>query len=123
MKLGDLIVLSIILGLFSTLFAEQISSLRKMDLLIEQLRNENDSLSFISESFYSTCDGCGFVSLEEWEKVCCSLWHLESIEWNFVTGKGGPDEKLICGIWMGPDGEKKVYYRMKRTSSAENNCK
>ena len=50
MKLVDVIVLSVILVFFSTVFAEEISGLRKMDLMIEQLQTEADSLIFISES-------------------------------------------------------------------------
>ncbi len=114
MKLVDVIVLSVILGLFSTVFAEEISGLRKMDLMIEQLQTEADSLIFISESFYSTCEGRGFSSFTEWEKVCKSLWQLESIEWKIMPVEGGLEEKLICGIWTGAGGEKNVYYRIKQ---------
>ena len=113
MKLVDVIVVSVIIVLFSTVFAEEISTLRELDLLIEQLQTENDSLSFISESFYSTCEGRGFSSLTEWKKVCKSLWQLESIEWKIVPAEGGPDEKLICGFWLWAGGEKTVYYKIK----------
>ena len=119
MRFADLIVLSLILGLFSTVFAEEISSLRKMDLRIEQLQTENDCLTFISESFYSTCQGRGFASLEEWKKVCGSLWKLESIDWKLVPGKAWPDEKLICGSWIRNGSEKKVYYRINKADSNE----
>ena len=111
MKLVDVIVLSVILCLFSTVFAEEISGLRKMDLMIEQLQTETDSLIFISESFYSTCEGRGFSSFTEWEKVCKSLWQLESIDWEYVSYGMADEGQLICGRWSGSDGVKKIYCR------------
>ena len=69
MRFTDVIVLFVILGVFSPVFASEITALRKMDCRIEQLREENDSLSFISESFYKTCEGRGFSSLEEWKTL------------------------------------------------------
>ena len=120
MKFADVIVLSVILAVFSTVFTNEISALRKLDLLIEQLRTENDSLSFISESFYSTCEGHGFSSLEEWKKVCSSLYPLEAIEWEVFSLGGNAGENLICGSWSGTAGEKRVYYRMNNSKEKSN---
>ena len=111
MRFTDVIVLFVILGVFSPVFAGEITALRKMDCRIEQLREENDSLSFISESFYKTCEGRGFSSLEEWKKVCKRLWQLESIDWEYVSYGMADERQLICGTWSGCDGVKKIYYR------------
>ena len=72
-------------------------------------KHKNDSLSFISESFYHTCEGKGFSSLDEWKKVCSALWQLESIDWNYSSS----DKKLICGIWNGPGGKYCAFYMEK----------
>ncbi len=111
MRFTDVIVLFVILGVFSPVFAGEITALRKMDCRIEQLREENDSLSFISESFYKTCEGRGFSSLEEWKKVCKRLWQLESIDWEYVSYGMADEGQLICGRWSGSDGVKKIYCR------------
>ena len=111
MRFSDVIILSLILGIFSSLFAGEISALRKMDFRIEELREKNDSLSFISESFYKTCEGRGFSSLEEWKTACKKLWQLETIEWECVMQGDVHEELLLCGTWQGCDGVKKVYYR------------
>lgn len=117
MRLSDVIVLSVILSIFSTVYAGEISVLKKMDNRIEELREKTDSLSFISESFYKTCEGRGFSSLEEWKTVCQRLWQLESIEWKYVMpvdirGDGNVSQ-LLCGSWRGCDGVKEIYCRIR----------
>ena len=111
MRLFEVIVISVILCIFFTVFAGAYSSVKQMDCRIEELRNKNASLSFIAESFYNTCEGngSGFSSLEEWKSVCRSLWQLDSIEWDYAAS----DRTLICGVWSGPVSEGKVYYRRK----------
>ena len=115
MRFTDVIIFLVTLGVFSPVFAGEISALRKMDCRIEELREENDSLSFISESFYKTCEGRGFSSLEEWETVCKKLWQLESIEWEYVrsldTRNEENDTQLLCGTWYRCEGVKKIYCR------------
>ena len=117
MRLSDVIVLSVILSIFSTVYAGEISVLRKMDCRIEELREKNDSLCFISESFYKTCEGRGFSSLEEWKTVCQRLWQLESIEWKYVRPfdirSDGNGLNLMCGTWRGCDGVKEIYCRIR----------
>lgn len=114
MKLTDVIVLAVIISLFSTVFVTEITELKKMDLLLEQLQMKNSSLRFISESFYSTCEGKGFSSLNEWEKTCKSLWQLEEIKWELLLENGSSDKYLICASWLDSSGEKKVYYRVNK---------
>ena len=113
MRLFDVIVLSLIFCIFSALLTDSISSLRKMDCRIEQLRSENDSLKFISETFCMTCEGRGFASFEDWKAACGALWNLETIEWKLVQTNSHDEKngKLMCGLWSGPCGEGQVYYR------------
>lgn len=117
MRLSDVIVLSVILSIFSTVYAGEISVLKKMDNRIEELREKTDSLSFISESFYKTCEGRGFSSLEEWKTVCQRLWQLESIEWKYVMPVDircdGNVSQLLRGSWCGCDGVKEIYCRIR----------
>lgn len=108
MKLSDVIILSVIISIFSPLFARSISLIRKMDFCIEDLQAQQTSITFISESFYETCqeEGRGFDSLEEWKISCKLLWSLESIEVK-------EEKNLLSGKWSGPSGKGEVYYRKK----------
>lgn len=113
MKLLDVVVFSVILCLFSSICCDFLSTVKRMDDRIEELHRQNACLTFVSESFYLTCEGDGtrgFSSLEEWKRSCGALWHLQSIEWKLDV----QDSHLICGLWTGPDGEGKVYYRWKK---------
>ena len=109
MRLTNVIILMIIIGLFSSVFSEEYYALKNLDCRIEELRKKNDSLYFISESFYRTCEGRGFSSLEEWKRVCKGLWQLETIEWK----NAAPDGKLIYGIWRGSVSEGQIYFYRK----------
>ena len=106
MKYTQLICFSILLALFSSVFSSSYSQLFKMEKKLDETRRKCDSLIFISESFSATCKGKGFSSLNEWEKVCRSLWKLESIDWKFCNG---PDSGLCFGRWSGPYGSGQVY--------------
>ena len=105
MRLLNIIVLSVVLCVFSVFVKDACVSLNKLNCRIEELRVQNDSLSFISESFYCTCEGKGFTSLDEWKTVCSALWNLESINWNDVSS----DKKMIYGMWSGSGGD---YYAL-----------
>ena len=109
MKFSDVIIVSVILCVFSTVSGGAYSSIKKMDCRIEELRHRTTALSFISESFYKTCEGKGFSSLDEWKTVCRSLWQLDSIEWDYLSA----DRKVIYGVWAGSSCEGKVYCRSK----------
>ena len=113
MRLMEVLLISMLLCLCSTVFAKSISSLRKMNMYLEEIKKENDSLYFITESFFLTCaktkEEKGFSSLDEWMQVCRKMWNLNRIEWNLT----GEDGNLICGSWSGPFGEGKAYYRRK----------
>ena len=121
MKLSDLVILLAMLAIFLPLYAQSFSLIRKMDTRIEALRSQNASLSFISTSFYETCErkvsgqGKGYKSLDEWKNNCRLLWSLDSIEVEeiLVNDDLKNIEKLLCGKWSGPSGHGEAYYRMK----------
>ena len=110
MRYTELICFSVILALFSSLFASSFYQILKLDKKEKELKARFDSLIFISESFYNSCLGKGFSSFEEWEKGCSSLWKLERIEWE-KTGDGNKD--LYCGRWEDSSGICEVYARKK----------
>lgn len=83
-----------------------LTQLAKADSELEVIRRKTDSLIFISESFFNSCKGKGFSSLDEWEKACAALWKLESIEWKALEEKG---EIIYMGKWNGPYGSGEVY--------------
>ena len=106
MKLTDLICLSVILAVFSSFVAGFFSQCIKLDKQVEVLRRKSESMKFISESFYNSCKGKGFSSLDEWKAVCGTLWNLENIEWEKY---GGEESGLYRGKWIGPYGSGEVY--------------
>lgn len=127
-----MICLSVIVTLFSSAFTKVYRQLLRMDIQMEEMKKKSDSLIFISESFFNTCQGKGFSSFEEWKSGCGSLWQLESIEWECVGTKNLKSEEvkseevkskiceseenekkslLYCGRWKGPYGSGEVYGR------------
>ena len=102
MRYVQLIILSVILTLFSSMFSSTFFQIIKIDRKLELVRKETDSLIFISESFCNSCSGVGFDSLEEWKRVCSDMFQLETIEW-FCC------DNLYCGKWSGPYGSGEVY--------------
>ena len=109
MRLTNILILLIIICLFSSVFEDSYSTMQRMDYRISELKAQNDSLYFISESFYRVCEGYGFSSLDEWKLVCKTLWSLDCIDWGFSSS----DENVIYGTWTGPYGEGMVYFKRK----------
>lgn len=106
MKFTEVICLSVILTILSSMFAGLVYQLIEKDRKLLRHRKERDSLNFISQSFCNSCNGKGFSSLDEWKSVCGSLWQLEDIEWSSIND--GKDE-LLYGKWSGPYGSGEVY--------------
>ena len=106
MRFTEVICFAVILAMFSSLFSSQIYQLIEKNKKLCELRNETDSLNFISKSFCNSCAGKGFNSLDEWKFVCGTMWQLDSIEWTCVRN-GNCD--LFYGKWAGPHGEGEVY--------------
>ena len=106
MRLVDLICLSVIIALFSSAFSGFYSQMSRIDKKVAELRKRTDSMLFISKSFYNSCEGKGFASLDEWKKVCAEIWKLESIDWETI---GGTKSGLYRGKWKGPYGSGEVY--------------
>lgn len=141
MRLLDIVVLSIVLCVFSPIYSGCLKNIRKMDSEIEFIKMKNDSLNFISKSFFNTCSQNGFKDFYEWAECCKKMWSLENIEWN-VEGKGkseGPEDSegivgtegtensvgtevrpLFYASWSGPYGNGKIYYRTKGESYEQN---
>lgn len=101
-----MICFSVILALFSSVFAGLFSQVSRADRELEEIRKKTESMIFITESFYNSCRGKGFSSFDEWKRVCAGMWELENIEWENI---GGADSGLYCGKWQGPYGSGKVY--------------
>ena len=106
MRFTELVCLSVILTVLASSLSGLFIQFFKMDRQVELLRKKSDSLIFISQSFYNTCRGKGFSSLDEWKQDCSLLWNLESIEWEYV---GGVNSGLYRGKWKGPYGNGEVY--------------
>ncbi len=109
MRFLEVILISVMLCLFSSLFAESLSQIRKMDSVIEEYYLKTASLDFISQSFCNVCSGKGFKDFYDWEKVCAAMWNLETIEWESV------DHDLCKGSWTGPWGSGEVFCRFHRS--------
>ena len=106
MKFTEVICLSVILTILCSMFGGLVYQLIEKDKRAVRHRKETDSLNFISKSFCNSCQGKGFSSLDEWMKVCDSMWQLDSIEWS-RTVEGNQD--LFYGKWSGPYGSGEVY--------------
>lgn len=106
MRYIELVCISVILALFSSVFTSMIFQFFRMDKELVEIRKKTESMIFISESFYNSCKGEGFFSLEEWKRVCTSLWSLESIDCEPVGGAGS---SLYCARWKGPYGNGEIY--------------
>ena len=103
MRLTDVILISVLLGFFSSVLGEAFVQMKKMDLVIEKYYLQTESLEFISQSFCNVCSGKGFKDFYEWGKSCSAMWNLERIEWETA----GDD--LYRGFWCGPFGNGEVY--------------
>lgn len=108
MRMIDIISLSVILVVFSSMVSSTLSSIEMLNRKLEAIKRKTDSLIFISESFKSCCQGKGFSSFDEWKQVCGSLWKLENIEWENMHLE---ESELYCGKWDGPEGTGEVYVK------------
>lgn len=106
MKFTEVICLTVILTILSSMFGGLVYQLIEKDKRLARRKKETDSLNFISKSFCNSCNGKGFSSLDEWKSVCGSLWQLENIEWSYISSTGGD---LFYGKWAGPYGSGEVY--------------
>ncbi len=125
MRFTEVICLSVILALFSTLFTGAYRQVFEMDRKLEKLEKNTDSLIFISGSFTASCNGKGFSSFDEWEKACKSMWQLESIGWEYV-GESVPEPgnqiyQVYRGNWKGPYGCGEVFSKRKVSGNETDN--
>lgn len=105
LSLSFIFVFSIAIGRFSFAFND-------VNTRICEVKEKSDSLFFISESFRKTCEGKGFSSLEEWQKVCGAMWKLDYIAWSDAC-EFMPVEKgeIFYGTWRNSSLSGEVYYR------------
>ena len=96
MRLIEVFSVAVILVLFSSVLSGFMCEFLKIDKKADELRKKTDSLIFVSESFYNTCHGKGYASLEEWKESCRELWELEDIEWEVVENN---KTCVYCGKW------------------------
>lgn len=118
MRLLELIILSVMLSLFASIFTDLIQQFIHIDRKVKELKTKNDSLVFISESFYKTCRGEGFSSLDEWKEQCSELWKLDNIEWKMQEING---ERRLCGKWKVEDDFVEVYSKVLNAQKAGEN--
>lgn len=81
MKLYEILILLLFGFVFSSCLCHFLSSNRKLEANLNDIKNETCSKRFIAESFRKTCNGTGFKDLEEWQLVCRSLFSLDYIAW------------------------------------------
>ena len=108
MRLIEVLCFSIVLAIFSSIDKSLYFQLVKLEKQTEEIEKKTEALKFISESFYNTCCGKGFMTFDEWEQTCEALWSLESIQWKICITEEG---QLYCGEWKGPYGEGTVFYK------------
>lgn len=106
MRFTDLICISVILALYSSIFIGLFSQISRVDRELSEIRNKTDSMIFISESFLNLCKGKGFSSIDEWKGVCMDMWNLESIDLQRV---GDEENGFYICRWTGPYGSGEVY--------------
>ena len=106
MKFSEVICLSVILTILSSMFAGYVYQLIEKDRKLLRHKKETTSQNFISQSFCNSCSGKGFSSLDEWKSVCGTLWQLENIEWS-CRQEG--NREVFYGKWIGPYGSGEVY--------------
>ena len=110
MRLTDLPVLILIIGLFCPLYSNQIRVISQLDAKIHRCVERRDSARFIPESFRNVCAGKGFSDLDEWKENCRAMWKLDFIEWECKKEAG---IVLYHGRWSGACGKGEVYCRKK----------
>ena len=110
MRFSEIICLSVITALFSSMLSDGLSQLIKLDRELSCIRNKTESLLFISGSFNNVCENKGFSSLDDWKAACTALWKLESIEWKVI--KEGENE-IYYGCWKGESGDGEIYAQKK----------
>ncbi len=108
MRLTDVPLLIVIIGLFCPLYSNQIKIINQLDGKIHERVEERDSVRFIFESFRNACRGKGFSDLDEWREICRIMWKLDLIEWESIEDSGC---RLFHGRWSGACGKGEVYYR------------
>ena len=106
MRFTDLICISVILALYSSIFTGLFSQISRVDRELSEIRNKTESMIFISESFLNQCNGKGFSSFDEWKEVCRDMWELESID---LQHFGNEENEFYICHWNGPYGSGEVY--------------
>lgn len=107
MRFVELICFSVVLAVFSSGMSGLLYQIRMLDKRAGELKKRTDILLFVSESFYNTCQGKGFSSLEEWKSGCGVLLKLDEIDWEVSEKYAGG---LYCGKWKSPYGNGEVYF-------------
>lgn len=112
MKFIDLLVFLMILSVFLLLANSSISTMRKMDNHLSEVRLRAESTEFIHKSFRNACKGKGFNSLNEWQKSCRAMWKLDYIAWADASEFMNVDKGIVFyGKWASEWGQGEVYCR------------
>ena len=116
MKYIELIVVMFLLSSFGLFLSSFIKTYKNFYDKNCEIQNETSACMFISESFKNTCDGHGFLSLNEWQKKCKSMWNLDYIAWcdakDFLPISQEYDKKILYGKWIGKNCEGEVFWEV-----------
>lgn len=117
MKYLDLLIILFLLSSISIIISGSAKTYKNLYDKNIKVKDDTEACRFISESFKNTCDGKGFESLYQWQKVCKALWDLKYIGWcdakDFLPISKEYDKKIIYGKWIGNTGEGEVYWEIK----------
>lgn len=114
MKYIDLLLIVFLLCIFSCGFSEWIKIYQRINREIVHYQDLKNGNYFIYHSFKNTCEGKGFDSLYQWQKVCKSMWDLTYIGWSngrdVLLVKDNCKGDIFYGAWKGDDYINDVYW-------------
>lgn len=114
MKFLDVMIFLFVFSIFCVLFSGE------LNLYFELVNKNNEYIEkkteyeFISTSFRNSCQGKGFKSLYQWQKVCKDLFNLEYIGWSnadeFMILSDEIKNPVLYGNWRSKEHEGEVYW-------------
>ena len=101
--------------LFSTVFSLLICWQLENKKMAKKI--ETDITKVILDSFIETCNGNGYVDLNEWQRINRKLWNLDYIAWSaaedFMVVSEDAASMLYYGVWKGSYSSGDVFCSMK----------
>ena len=101
----------LILSVFSLLICVQLDNQRMAKKI------EAKITKVVWDSFIETCNGTGYVDLNEWQKANRNLWNLDYIAWgvadDFMVVSEEAGSALYYGVWESEYSSGDVFCRIK----------